>query len=89
MAPRSHLSNSSLAAEKRLSNHLSSQGMVGLAPSGRLEPPFLEFEAAFPKRGAVGVGGFGWKRVRRRKRRRRMCKQSSLGGHGEQQRPGG
>lgn len=57
MAPRSHLSNSSLAAEKRLSNHLSSQGMVGLAPSGRLEPPFLEFEAAFPKRGAVGGGG--------------------------------
>lgn len=25
--------------------------MVGLAPSGRLEPPFLEFEAAFPKGG--------------------------------------
>ena len=30
--------------------------MVGLAPSGRLEPPFLEFEAAFPKR-VTGLGG--------------------------------
>lgn len=33
--------------------------MVGLAPSGRLEPPFLEFEAAFPKR-ATGLGGGLW-----------------------------
>lgn len=32
--------------------------MVGLAPSGRLKPPFLEFEAAFPKR-APGLGGGG------------------------------
>lgn len=67
-------SNSSLAAEKRLSNHLSSQGMAGLAPSGRLEPP-LEFEAAFPKRGRGGfLAGRG---SEEEKTPQDVCKQSS------------
>lgn len=58
MAPRSHLPNPHLAAEKSPFQPPQLPGDVRLTPSGRLEPPLLEFEAAFPKGlGRVALAG--------------------------------